>query len=213
MPQKPITDDVGTMFESMVATARQKLTEIDSEITSANAQISASSQVSYTDCFNMICEKLKMQRDSDLKDLDSLMKDTSYLGSHEQLTSISVHGDGSTSLSKRARSSFSLYALSQTNIACALLTDATIEAYAKAAAKRFGCLEATPNTATLAASRELATHKLERLYGEKMRINKRVASLLFAEAEVQKPAPGTSAPDSPNKSKITITRDGKPADR
>ena len=101
-------DDLSIMLENM-----QQAAYLDSEIEATHKQISTLRKVGYTDCFNMICEKLKSQRDDDLKDLDFSMSGASELSGHEPLSSFNLHGDGSSSINKPQKQNFDAYSLSQ----------------------------------------------------------------------------------------------------
>jgi len=206
MSTKHTSHDIADMLQKMQQAANQKLAELDSEIAATHGQITAQRKVGYTDCVNAIVERIKAQRDEDLDALDTSMSIFGVLRGHQELSAFNLHADGSSSISAPSKHVFSAYDLSQKNIDRALLTDQQILAYAQAAAKRFGCMETTPGAATLATDHEIAIQHLKKLHDQKLELNRRVASLLFAESEAKK---ATDQPGQPDPTKPIVFNDGK----
>ncbi len=208
MSTKPTSDDITSMLQKMQHDANQKLSELDSEIAATHAKITAQRKVGYTDCVNAIVERIKAQRDEDLDALDTSMGIFGVLRGHQALSSFNLHSDGSSSISAPSKYVFSAYDLAQKNIDRALLTDQQILAYAQAAAKRFGCMETTPGAATLAGDHEISIQRLKKLHDQKLELNRRVASLMFAQSEAMA-MKATDQPGQPDPTKPIVFNDGK----
>ncbi len=194
MPQQiPVTEDLNAMLENMRTVATRQLANLEAEIDAAQRKIIELKTVNASDCVNSIVQNLKARRNEAFKKLDGTMHAASSLKTYFALRNKRKKDGLDPSFYTSSKEQMDSYHLKAEEIALAFITDDQIQAYANAAAARFGCSSNSPPAAQLAESHNLMIDKLHSLNEARDELKKRIDGLFSVESQAKQltPPPAT----------------------